>query len=103
MRAAVSKGEHMRSYLIFAGLLAICSTQAFADTSITIAPSVDTWVASQSGPEVTYDGDIVVGTALPESMTFVDVPDSPDIAYVYVNKHRVLVEKKTHKVIKVYK
>lgn len=93
----------MRKFVLTAAcLLSLGAAPALADTEITIAPSVDTWVGTQTDTGVTYDGDIIVGTELPGTVTYVDVPDSPDVAFVYVNKKRVLVNKKTHKVVKIY-
>lgn len=93
----------MRKIALTAALiLGFAAAPALADTDITIAPSVDTWVGTQTDSGVTFDGDVVVGTELPGTITYVDVPDSPDVAFVYVNKKRVLVNKKTHKVIKIY-
>lgn len=88
--------------LISAALALISATGARADVDVVISPQVDTWVMTQPDTSVDFDGDIVVGTALPGTVTFIDVPDQPDVAYVVVNKKRVLVNKKTRKVIKVY-
>ncbi len=88
--------------LTAAFVLAIGTAPALADTSITIAPSVDTWVTTQTDTGIVYDGDIVVGSELPGTIAYVDVPDSPDVAFVYVNKKRVLVDRKTRKVVRIY-
>jgi hypothetical protein len=71
------------------------------DVKITIAPEVDTWVMSQDGPDVVYDGDVVVGTALPGSVTLVPVPDTT-WSYVKVKGKRVIVDTRTRKVVKIY-
>ena len=93
----------MRTILLISASLAFLgATAARADVDITISPQIDSWVMTQPDTSVTYDGDIIVGTEIPGTVTFIDVPDQPDIAYVVVNKKRVLVNKKTRKVIKVY-
>jgi hypothetical protein len=83
-------------------LLSLGIAPALADTNITISPTVDAWVTQQSDSGATYEGDLVVGTEMPGTVTYVDVPDSPDVAFVYVNKKRVLVDKKSRKVVKIY-
>jgi hypothetical protein len=75
---------------------------AFADVSVTIGPDVDTWVESYDAPAVTYEGDVVVGTALPEDVQIVEVPKHENLGFVRLGKKRVIVERKTHKIIKVY-
>ncbi len=93
----------MRKILLAAiATVALGSASASADTDIVIKPEVDTWVITQPDTSVDFSGDVVIGTALPDNVVFVDVPDQPDVAYVVVNKKRVLVNKKTRKVIKVY-
>jgi hypothetical protein len=89
--------------LITAAFAFIGATSARADVDINITPEIDAWVMTQPDTSVNYDGDIIVGTELPGTVTFIDTPDRPDVAYVVVNKKRVLVNKKTRKVIKVYK
>lgn len=48
------------------------------------------------------DGDIIIGTELPGTVTYAEVPDNRDVALVYVNKKRGLVNKKTDKAAKIY-
>lgn len=52
-------------------------------------------------PSVTYDRPVVVGEALPETYTYYPVPNYDDYSYVVVNKHRVIVDRRTHKVLRV--
>lgn len=88
--------------LTSACLLVLGVAPSFADTKLVIKPTVDTWVMKQKDAGVTFQGDIVVGQPLPDTVMFVDVPDDPDVAFVYVNKKRVLVDRKNRTVIKVY-
>jgi hypothetical protein len=54
-------------------------------------------------PSVTFEGDVAVGTALPDTFEIHTIPDQPDYGYVVVNKKRVLVNPKTRTVIEVIK
>jgi len=74
---------------------------AFADT-VTIEPDVDTWVMEQPDTSVDVDADVVVGGTLPDSVKIVEVPKHDKYGYVVVKKKRVLVDRSTRKVIKVY-
>jgi hypothetical protein len=84
-----------------AGLMA-APALTLADT-VVIDPGVDTWVMEQPDADsVTIDGDVVVGHALPDSVQIVEVPKHDKYGYVVVGKKRVLVDRSTRKVIKVY-
>jgi hypothetical protein len=93
----------MRKVLLLASLagFAVLPAAALADT-IVIEPEVDAWVLEQSGPDVTFDGDVVIGATLPDTVEIVAVPDYDAYSYVVVNKRRVLVDRKTRTVVKVY-
>lgn len=62
---------------------------------------MDNWAMGQSG-SVAYEGDIAVGTALPDSVTIMDVPRYDDYGYVMLNDRRVLVNRKDRTVVHVY-
>jgi uncharacterized protein DUF1236 len=94
----------MRKTLLVASFAALTfgPAFAFADT-VVVKPEVDTWVMKQqSEPGISIDTDISIGSPLPDNVTVMAVPDYDDYGYVVVNKKRVLVEKKSRKVIKVY-
>ena len=56
----------------------------------------------QSGASSRFDGELAVGVMVPVSMTIVDVPAYKNYGYVMLNDRRVLVDRSTRKVIKVY-
>jgi hypothetical protein len=94
----------MRKFLIAgasAAVLAWLPGLSFADT-VVVDPGVDTWVMDQPETSVTMDGDVVVGQTLPESVQVVEVPKYKKYRFAVINKHRVLVDAGTRKVIKVY-
>ena len=93
----------MKATIIFALFAAhLAPAIALAD-DIVIKPEVDTWVMKQkSEPGISLDANISIGSPLPDTVTVIDVPDYDDYSYTVVNKKRVLVERKTRKVVKVY-
>lgn len=91
---------------LFAVTLAAASAFAVtarAEDVIIVPGEVDSYVAEQPFDEtVTYDGDIVVGEPLPESVVIRQVPEHDDYSYAIVKRQRVIVEPRTRKVIKIY-
>ena len=69
---------------------------------VVVEPEVQGWVMEQSAPSVEVQGDVVVGSTLPESVQVIAVPKHKKYAFAVINKHRVLVEPETRKIIKVY-
>jgi hypothetical protein len=88
--------------LVSASVLSLMAGPTLADTAVVVQPDVDTWIMEQPDSGVTYDGDVVVGGSLPDNVQVIEVPKHDEYAYVVVNKKRVLVDRKTHKIIKVY-
>lgn len=85
-----------------ASLLLSLAGAAIAQTTTVVIPGeVKTYVQKQETPSVVFDGDVVVGTALPDTVEIHTIPDQPDYGYVVVNKKRVLVNPKTRAVIEV--
>jgi Protein of unknown function (DUF1236) len=74
---------------------------ALAQTTVVVPGEVKTYVLKQETPSVTFEGDVAVGTTLPNTVEIHTIPDQPDYGYVVVNKKRVLVNPKTHAVIEV--
>ena len=69
--------------------------------TVTVPGEVRTYVLEQKSPSVTFEGDIAVGTALPDTVEIHTIPDQADYSYVIVNNKRVLVNPKTRAVIEV--
>ncbi|MGV2098648.1 DUF1236 domain-containing protein [Rhizobium sp. 21-4511-3d] len=98
--------------LATAAALLTVSSAAFAQSTVIVtdpAPTgaivlpgeVRTYVMEQQTPSVVYDGDVVVGTALPDTVEVHTVPNMDGYAYTVVNDRRVIVEPQTHRVIQV--
>lgn len=62
---------------------------------------VITYIEKDTSPMVTVEERVVVGEPLPAKVEIRTVPSHPEWRYAYVNNHRVIVEPKTRKVIKV--
>lgn len=98
------KGTAMKAKLVATGALslALAASYAYAEDTVVIPDTVTTYVDQQPMDDTTVvEGDVAVGTALPETVVIKKVPDSDDFDYAIVNKKRVIVEPATRKVIKV--
>ncbi|TCU05374.1 DUF1236 domain-containing protein [Rhizobium sullae] len=69
--------------------------------TVTVPGEVRTYVLKQKSPSVKFEGDVAVGTPLPDTVEIQTIPDQPDYGYVVVNEKRVLVNPKTRAVIEV--
>jgi hypothetical protein len=89
--------------LATAGLsFALASSCAYAQDTVVIPDTVTHYVTEQPMDDTTVvEGDIAIGTALPDSVVIKNVPDNDGFAYAVVNEKRVIVEPKTRKVIKI--
>jgi len=96
--------DNMKTLLISAvSLFLSLGGAAVAQTTVVVPGEVKTYVEKQDTPSVTFEGDVAVGTALPDTVEIHTIPDQPDYGYVVVNKKRVLVNPKTRTVIEVIK
>ncbi|WP_455274335.1 DUF1236 domain-containing protein [Rhizobium herbae] len=59
-------------------------------TTVVVPGEVRTYVLEQKTPTVAFEGDLAVGTALPETVEIHTIPDQPEYNYVIVNDKRVL-------------
>jgi hypothetical protein len=57
------------------------------------------YVINNPVPTVTYDGEIEAGVVIPAEVEVVQVPDSPEYGYIYVNGRPVLVEYESREVV----
>lgn len=63
---------------------------------------IDHWTMTQTGKGAAFEGEVAVGTVVPESVEIIEVPAYHSYGYVMLNDHRVLVDRGTRKVIRVY-
>jgi len=81
--------------------LALTAGYAYAGDTVVVPDTVTTYVQGQSVDEgTTVEGDIAVGTALPDTVVVKKIPDA-EYEYSVVNKKRVIIEPKTRKVVKI--
>jgi hypothetical protein len=71
------------------------------NATVVMPGEVRTYVLQQSVPSVSYQGDIAVGTALPDTVEVHTVDGYNDYAYTVVNERRVIVNPQTRTVIQV--
>ena len=81
--------------------LALGGAATAQTATVTVPGEVRTYVLEQKAPSATVEGDLVVGTTLPETVEIHTIPDQPDYGYVIVNDKRVLVNPKTRTVVEV--
>lgn len=66
-----------------------------------LTPETRTYVMENKTESVVIDGDLVVGTQLPEAVQIQTIPESP-YSYVYVQDRPVLIEPESRKVVHIY-
>jgi hypothetical protein len=78
------------------------SSSSYGSFSSKCRDQIDAWAASQTGKSVTFSGDLAEGTVIPDSVEVMEVPAYRNYGYVMLNDKRVLVDRTTHKVVRVY-
>lgn len=78
------------------------ATSSYDSFSEKCRHQIDAWAASQTGKSASFEGDVVVGAVVPESVEIVEVPVYHNYGYVMLNEHRVLVDRGTRKIVRVY-
>ena len=81
--------------------LALGGAAAAQTATVTVPGEVRTYVFEQKTPSATFEGELAVGTTLPETVEIHTIPDQPDFGYVMVNDKRVLVNPETRTVVEV--
>lgn len=86
----------------FATLTVATIWTSFAVQAEDVPAAVDAFVHSQPAQMITEPGfDIHVGSAVPETVQVTEVPNS-NYDYIVVNRKRVLIDRKSRKVVKIY-
>ena len=81
---------------------AIRQFRPVADWPQTVEPDLQTWIMEQKVPDVAYDGQLVVGEPLPETVEIMEVPKFTQYRWAYLGGKRVLVVPENRRVIAVY-
>ena len=72
--------------------------------SETNAPRFRTYVIMENHPSFTYMGEVIVGTELPATVTYYEVPREYGVTtyrYTIVNGRTVLVDPMTHRIVQI--
>lgn len=78
------------------------SASAYAQSTTVVVPGeVRTYVLEQQVPSVVYEGDVVVGEPIPDTVELHSIDGHGDYAYVIVNERRVIVNPQTRAVVQV--
>lgn len=80
----------------------VTANQDFDQLSDKCRSQIISFVEAQTGASVAYEGDVVVGTVLPDTVTFVEVPGYGDYGYVMLNDRRVLVNRSSRTIVHVF-
>ncbi|MGD9477028.1 DUF1236 domain-containing protein [Shinella sp. G-2] len=105
----------MRNKLILATAAALLTLSASAhaqstvivqdpvttQSTVVIPGEVRTYVMEQQVPSVVFEGDVVVGSVLPEAVEIQTIDGHADYAYTVLNEHRVIVNPQTRTVVQV--
>jgi hypothetical protein len=92
-----------RIFAALVGLGALGAGQALAQQVVVVPDEVDQYVTEQpyDDPAV-VDEDVVVGEELPDTVVIHRVPEYEDYGYAVVNRHRVIIQPETRRIIRVY-
>ena len=68
-----------------------------------VEPTTETVTYIESNPvETVYlDGEVVVGAVVPETVTYYDLPDQPELRYLNINGQTVVVETENNAIVRV--
>ena len=87
---------------IFCGAVALPNYALGQDTEVQAPPAeVREWVLKETRPSVAIEGDVAVGTALPDTVELYPVEGHTTYSYTVVNDRRVIVDPNTRMVIEV--
>jgi hypothetical protein len=101
LKGISSEGEEAMKRTILVMTALLFAGPALAQDAVIVEvpqPARDYVIAHPSDP-VVVEGDLAVGTAIPEGVELVPIPDTPEYSYVYVDKRPVIVSTKERKVV----
>lgn len=70
-------------------------------STVVVPGEVRTYVLEQQVPSVAYDGDVVVGTVVPDTVEIHTIDGHADYAYSVVNDQRVIINPQTRTIVQV--
>lgn len=83
------------------GTLSLSASAYAQSTTVVVPGDVRTYVLEQQAPSVVYEGDVIVGEPIPDTVELHSIHGHGDYAYVVLNDRRVIVNPQTRAVIQV--
>ena len=71
------------------------------ESTVVIPGEVRTYVLEQEVPSVAYEGDVLIGKVIPDSVEIRAVDGYDDYGYTVVNERRVIVDPQTRTVVQI--
>ena len=85
----------------FAQDTVIVQDPVVTQSTVVLPGEVRTYVLEQQVPSVTYEGDVVVGAVVPDTVEIHTIDGHADYAYSVVNDQRVIVNPQTRTIVQV--
>jgi hypothetical protein len=76
--------------------------QSFDRFSAECQTQINIWMDKQTAASVPFEGDVAVGVLVPETVEIIEVPAYRNYGYVMLNDRRVLVDRDTRTVVRVF-
>lgn len=71
------------------------------ESTVVVPGEVRTYVLEQQVPSVAYEGDVLIGKVIPDSVEIHTIDGHADYAYTVVNERRVIVNPQTRTVVQI--
>jgi hypothetical protein len=76
--------------------------QSFDRFSAECQTQINIWMDKQKAASVPFQGDVAVGVVVPDTVEIIEVPAYRNYGYVMLNDRRVLVDRDTRTVVRVF-
>ncbi|MGB7259154.1 MAG: DUF1236 domain-containing protein [Pseudolabrys sp.] len=80
---------------------ASAQTTIVETTGVAPPDEVVTYVQRESVPSIAVEGDVAIGYTVPSAVELRTIPSTRAYSYTVLNNHRVIVEPRTRRVIRV--
>jgi hypothetical protein len=71
------------------------------ESTVVVPGEVRTYVMEQQVPSVVYEGDVLIGKVIPDTVEIHTIDGRDDYAYTIVNERRVILDPQTRTVVQV--
>lgn len=76
--------------------------QSFDRFSAECQRQINIWMDKQTAASVPFEGEVAVGVVVPDTVEIIEVPAYRSYGYVMLNDRRVLVDRDTRTVVRVF-